>query len=76
MEALNSLKRAKEFVKSGKSAKAGILFQRAYTLMPRHADILIHYGEYLETHQNDVIQADHMYLKALALSPANSRALR
>ncbi|XP_045621603.2 protein adenylyltransferase Fic [Procambarus clarkii] len=76
IEALNTLKAAKELVHSGKCARAGRLLEHAFTLAPRHPDVLIHYGEYLEQHRNDVVLADRMYLQALAVSPANSRALR
>ncbi|KAG7169902.1 adenylyltransferase Fic-like [Homarus americanus] len=76
IEALNTLKAAKELVHSGKCARAGRLLEHAFTLAPRHPDVLIHYGEYLEQHRNDVVQADRMYLRALAVSPVHSRALR
>nr|XP_053650749.1 protein adenylyltransferase Fic-like [Cherax quadricarinatus] len=76
IEALNTLKAARELVHSGKCARAGRLLEHAFSLAPRHPDVLIHYGEYLEQHRNDVVQADRMYLQALAISPANSRALR
>ncbi|KAK8377964.1 hypothetical protein O3P69_018701 [Scylla paramamosain] len=76
IEALNTLKRAKELVYNGKSARAGRLLEHALSLAPRHPDVLVHYGEYLEHHRNDVVKADKLYLRALAVSPANSRALR
>ena len=61
---------------NGKSARAGRLLEHALSLAPRHPDVLVHYGEYLEHHRNDVVKADKLYLRALAVSPANSRALR
>ncbi|XP_047477273.1 protein adenylyltransferase Fic-like [Penaeus chinensis] len=76
IEALNTLKAAQELVHSGKSVRAGRLLEHAFSLAPRHPDVLIHYGEYLEHHRNDIVQADKLYLRALAVSPANSRALR
>ncbi|XP_071531786.1 protein adenylyltransferase Fic [Panulirus ornatus] len=76
IEALNTLKAARELANSGKCSRAGRLLEHAFSLAPRHPDVLIHYGEYLEQHRNDVVQADKMYLQALAISPANSRALR
>lgn len=76
IEALNTLKAAKALVHSGKKTRAEKLLEHAFSLAPRHPDVLIHYGEYLEQHRKDVVQADKMYLQALAVSPANSRALR
>ncbi|XP_064106342.1 protein adenylyltransferase Fic-like [Macrobrachium nipponense] len=76
IEALNTLQAAKELVHSGKSVRAGRLLEHALSIAPRHPDILVYYGEYLEQHRNDVVEADKMYLRALAISPANSRALR
>ncbi|XP_027222131.2 protein adenylyltransferase Fic isoform X2 [Penaeus vannamei] len=76
IEALNTVKAAEDLVHSGKSVRAGRLLEHAISLAPRHPDVLIHYGEYLEHHRNDIVQADKLYLRALAVSPANSRALR
>ncbi|XP_068232651.1 protein adenylyltransferase Fic [Palaemon carinicauda] len=76
IEALNTLQAAKELVHSGKSVRAGRLLEHALSIAPRHPDILVYYGEYLEQHRNNVVEADKMYLRALAISPANSRALR
>ncbi|KAK7083091.1 hypothetical protein SK128_015197 [Halocaridina rubra] len=76
IEALNTLQAAKELVHSGKKIRAGRLLEHALSIAPKHPDVLVYYGEYLEEHRNDIVQADKMYLKALAISPANSRALR
>lgn len=54
--------------------KAQKLFQHAISLSPNHHDVLLHYGEFLESGE-DYINADHFYLKALMLKPKNSRAL-
>ncbi|KAK4304777.1 hypothetical protein Pmani_014610 [Petrolisthes manimaculis] len=75
-EALNTVKAARELAYVGKSARAGRLLEHALSLAPKHPEVLIHYGEYLEQHRKDVVQADKIYLRALAVSPANSRALR
>lgn len=54
--------------------KAKKLFQHALALSPNHHDVLLHYGEFLESGE-DFINADHFYLKAIMLRPKNSRAL-
>lgn len=54
--------------------KARKLFQHAIALNPNNHDVLLHYGEFLESAE-DYINADHFYLKALVLRPTNSRAL-
>ena len=59
----------------GKSEKAQKLYQHALKLDPLHADILTAYGEFLEKHENDIVQADHLYRKALYICPEHSKAL-
>ncbi|XP_076029988.1 FIC domain protein adenylyltransferase [Oratosquilla oratoria] len=75
-EALNTLKAAVELVDNGKAHRAGRLLHHAYNLAPLHPDVLVHYGEYHEHFKNDIVRADHLYLRALTISPANWRALR
>lgn len=59
----------------GKLEKALKLFEHSMALAPQHPDVLNHYGEFLETTQDDVVEADHLYFQALTYSPAHSRAL-
>lgn len=73
IEALSSLHVAIDFKKHGKPDKAKKLFQHAMALAPHHPDILTHYGEFLEDH--DVIEAEHLYTRALIICPDHSQAL-
>lgn len=54
--------------------KAKRLFQHAMVLSPNQHDVLLYYGEFLESN-NDFINADHYYLKALMIQPDSPRAL-
>ncbi|CAG0917794.1 unnamed protein product [Notodromas monacha] len=74
-EANASLRAALEMSKAGKMTKAMRLFQHALALLNDDPELLIAYGEFLEKYENNFIQADHYYSKALTLSPRNSRAL-
>ncbi|RXG61210.1 Adenosine monophosphate-protein transferase FICD-like protein [Armadillidium vulgare] len=76
LEALNSLKAAIELTSIGKTARVGRLLEHAHSLAPNHHDVLLMYGEYLELSRSDIIQADHLFLKALTISPQSSRASR
>lgn len=59
----------------GKLDKALKIYQHALALDPTHPDVLNEYGEFLEKTQHDVVKAEHMYCRALVLSPKHSRAL-
>ena len=59
----------------GKHEKATRLFKHAIALAPEHADLLNEYGEYLESHHKDVVQAEAMYKKALIVCPSHNKAL-
>lgn len=72
-EALHALKLALEMNSEGKRDKALKLFKQAEALSPHHPEILLHYGEFLE--EDDIIHAEHLYTRALAVSPGNSRAM-
>lgn len=71
-EALHALKLALDMNSEGKRDKALKLFKQAEALSPHHPEILLHYGEFLE--EDDIIHAEHLYARALAVSPGNSRA--
>ncbi|XP_014675641.1 PREDICTED: adenosine monophosphate-protein transferase FICD-like [Priapulus caudatus] len=73
-EAVASFNLALEMKESGKIAKAKKLFNHALNLDPLHADILYEYGWFLEEHQNDVLLAEHMYNRALTVSPDHQLA--
>ena len=62
-------------VAKGKHQKAHKLYKHAFALDPTHPDVLNSYGEYLEKFQKDIVKAEHMYCRALTLSPKHSKAL-
>lgn len=74
-EAVVSLNAALEMKKVGKAEKALKLFQHAFALSPKHADILNHYGEFLEETKKDIVKADQLYTLALSNYPDHSGAL-
>lgn len=74
-EAVVSLNAALEMKKHGKADKALKLFQHAFALSPKHADVLNHYGEFLEDTKKDVVRADQLYTLALSNFPDHSGAL-
>lgn len=74
-EAVVSLNAALEMKKHGKADKAMKLFQHAFALSPKHADILNHYGEFLEETKKDVVKANQLYTLALSNFPHHTGAL-
>lgn len=76
LEALGALNAALEMNKSGKHTKALKLFHHALALSPQHPDILNHYGEFLEETQQNLLDADYHYSRALTFSPNHHRALQ
>ncbi|XP_054724857.1 protein adenylyltransferase Fic-like [Uloborus diversus] len=58
-----------------KYSKAEKLFDHAISLQSKNPDVLTHYGEFLEENRNDVVKADHFYVKALNIFPDHCRAL-
>ena len=75
VEALTSVHLATDMVAKGKHQKAHKLYKHAFALDPTHPDVLNSYGEYLEKFQKDIVKAEHMYCRALTLSPKHSKAL-
>ncbi|XP_061907282.1 protein adenylyltransferase FICD [Entelurus aequoreus] len=73
LEARAALQQAQEMKKHGKREKAHKLLVHALSLNPDYVDALTELGTILE--EKDVVQADHLYTKALAISPCNERAL-
>lgn len=47
----------------------------ALTLAPHHPDILTEYGIFLETANNNIIEAEGFYRRALARDPQHTEAL-
>ncbi|XP_017476922.1 PREDICTED: adenosine monophosphate-protein transferase FICD homolog isoform X2 [Rhagoletis zephyria] len=74
-EALDSLKLATEMRALGKDDKAQRLYEHAFALAPKHPEVLLRYGEYLEHNQRDIVLADQYYFQALMLNPANTEAV-
>lgn len=72
-EASAALKAAMAMKTEGKREKAMKLFQQAAALAPHDSDVLLQYGEFLENH--DIVQAEHLYNRALSVNPSNSKAL-
>lgn len=74
LEAKVALQQALEMKKLGKREKAQKLLVHALSMNPEFVDALTELGTILEE-EKDVVQADHLYSKALALSPCNKKAL-
>lgn len=74
LEAKAALQLALEMRKLGKREKAHKLLVHALRMNPDFVDALTELGTILEE-EKDVVQADHLYTKALAISPCNERAL-
>lgn len=74
LEAKAALQQALEMKKVGKREKAHKLLVHALSMNPDFVDALTELGTILEE-EKDVVQADHLYTKALALSPCNEKAL-
>ncbi|KAK3538367.1 hypothetical protein QTP86_000560 [Hemibagrus guttatus] len=73
LEAKAALQQAVEMKKQGKREKAHKLLVHALNMNPDFADALTELGTILE--EKDVVQAEHLYSKALAISPCHQRAL-
>ncbi|XP_056149808.1 protein adenylyltransferase FICD [Lampris incognitus] len=74
LEAKAALQQAVEMKKQGKREKAHKLLVHALNMNPDFVDALTELGTILEE-EKDVVQADHLYTKALAISPCNEKAL-
>ncbi|XP_028681171.1 protein adenylyltransferase FICD [Erpetoichthys calabaricus] len=74
LEARAAVHQAVEMKRHGKREKAHKLLLHALNMDPDSVDALTELGAILEE-EKDVIQADHLYSKALAISPCNEKAL-
>ncbi|KAI7813273.1 protein adenylyltransferase FICD [Triplophysa rosa] len=74
LEAKAALQQALEMKKQGKREKAHKLLVHALKMNPEFVEALTELGTILEE-EKDVVQADHLYTKALAISPCNEKAL-
>lgn len=74
-EAVAAMNLALDMEAQGKYDKARKLYHHALKLDPNHVEILTAFGEYLEKYENDMLRANQMYSKALALCPEHTKAL-
>ncbi|VDM80270.1 unnamed protein product [Strongylus vulgaris] len=74
-EALAALAAAKDSRRHGNVRKAKAIIEHALALAPNHPDVLTEYGLFHEVLENDVLEADLCYAKALAFDPNHSEAL-
>ena len=74
-EAESALHLALKLIDSNKFEKARKIFDHALTLDPSNSEILLEYGQFLEHHHQDLINAEHFYTRALVKQPDNHRAL-
>ena len=58
----------------GKKAveRAHKLFKHAMALCPKHPLVLIQYGEFMESLGEDILEADHLFVRAIAFSKEES----
>jgi Fic family protein len=71
-----ALQLATKLLQNDKSMKARKLFEHALILDPYNADLLLEYGQFLESYHQDFIRAESFYTRALIKQPRNSRALQ
>jgi Fic family protein len=74
-EAESALRLALQLIISNKFEKAQKIFEHALILDPSNSEILLEYGQFLESHHQDLIGAEHFYTRALVKQPDNHRAL-
>ena len=68
-EAIKAMEAA---LKAKTRTKAKRLYEHSLTLCPRHPRVLVSYGELLEKSEEDLVEADRMYSKAIAFSQVGS----
>lgn len=73
-EAVSTLHVALEMKQLGKIAKAKKLFDHAYKLCPTNADVLTELGLFQEEFTQDVVEAEHLYSRALIFQPDHEYA--
>jgi len=73
-EAKMALNLALNMQKAGKFEKAAKIYKYALSLDPQNTDTLVSYGEYLELYKKDIIKAEHLYTKVLAMKPTHNKA--
>ena len=71
-EALKSLSAALVLKQKNHVEKARKVFLHALALSPKNSEILNRFGEFIEETEKDVLEADHMYTRALLFAHADS----
>merc|ERR1711988_1644343 len=71
-EALKTLKVAQMLKNKGHHEKADKLFKHAFALCPSNARLLNLYGEFLMEINQDPVEADHLFVKAMRFSDVGS----
>lgn len=71
---MSTLHVALEMKQLGKIAKAKKLFDHAYKLCPTNADVLTELGLFQEEFTQDVVEAEHLYSRALIFQPDHEYA--
>lgn len=74
-EALAALSAAQSNRRAGNMKRAKSIIEHALALAPNHPDILTEFGLFHEMMEDDVMEADLCYAKALAYDPHHSEAL-
>ena len=70
-EAMKSVQAADN---SKSAERASKLYKHAVALCPRHPKILNMYGEFLEKTMSSVVEADHLFVRAIAYSKVRDDA--
>lgn len=70
-----ALHQARRLTDNGKTDRALKLFKRALEADPESADVLAQYGNFIEMQEKNVIKAQQMYAKAIAVRPDHVQAV-
>ena len=73
-EATAALHQARRLTDSGRTDRALKLFRRALEADPSSPDVLTQYGNFIEMQEKNIIRAQQMYAKALAVRPDHTEA--
>ena len=68
-EAMKSVQAAANSKSAERSSK---LYKHAVALCPKHPKILNMYGEFLEKAMSSVVEADHLFVRAIAYSKVHA----
>ncbi|TRY74605.1 hypothetical protein TCAL_00770 [Tigriopus californicus] len=71
-EALKTLQVAVKSQEKSHTSRAHKLFKHAMVLCPKHPEVLIRFGEFLESLGEDVVAADHLFVRAITFAQPES----